>query len=70
MDAIEKEMKKIVKEGLSLERFELPRQEALALMREKDEPYKVELIEDLPEDAHLSFYKQGILLISAQVHIS
>ena len=59
LDAIEKEMKKIVKEGLSLERFELPRQEALALMREKDEPYKVELIEDLPEDAHLSFYKQG-----------
>lgn len=59
LDAIEKEMKKIVKEGLALERFELPREEALALMREKDEPYKVELIEDLPEDAHLSFYKQG-----------
>ncbi len=59
LDAIEKEMKKIVKEGLALERFELPREEALALMRERDEPYKVELIEDLPEDAHLSFYRQG-----------
>ena len=44
-------MKKIVKEALPLERFELPRAEAIALMKEKDEPYKVELIEDLPEDA-------------------
>ncbi|MBR6406405.1 MAG: threonine--tRNA ligase [Lachnospiraceae bacterium] len=56
---IEDEMKKIVKEALPLERFELPREEALALMKEKEEPYKVELIEDLPEDAVISFYKQG-----------
>ncbi len=54
---IEKEMKKIVKEGLKIERFELPRAEALELM--KDEPYKVELINDLPEDEVISFYKQG-----------
>ena len=52
-------MKKIAKEDLKLERFELPRAEAIALMKEKDEPYKVELIEDLPEDAVISFYKQG-----------
>ena len=52
-------MKKIIKEDLPLERFELPRAEAIALMKEKDEPYKVELIEDLPEDAVISFYKQG-----------
>ena len=58
-EAIEKEMRKICKEKLKLERFELPREEALALMREKNEPYKVELIEDLPEDATISFYKQG-----------
>ena len=57
--AIEAEMKKIVKENLPVERFTLPRAEAIALMREKDEPYKVQLIEDLPEDAELSFYKQG-----------
>ncbi len=56
---IEDEMKKIVKENLSLERFELPRQEAIKLMEEKQEPYKVELIKDLPEDAVISFYKQG-----------
>ena len=56
---IEDEMKKIVKAALPLERFELPRAEAIALMKEKDEPYKVELIEDLPEDAVISFYKQG-----------
>ncbi len=56
---IEAEMKKIVKEALPLERFELPREEAIKLMKEKDEPYKVELIEDLPEDAAISFYKQG-----------
>ena len=56
---IEKEMKKIVKENLSLERFELPRAEAIKLMEEKEEPYKVELIQDLPEDATISFYKQG-----------
>ncbi len=59
LDKIEAEMKKIVKEGLRLERFELPREEAIAFMQEKDEPYKVELIQDLPEDAVISFYKQG-----------
>ena len=57
--AIEAEMKKIVTENLPLERFTLPRAEAIALMQEKGEPYKVQLIEDLPEDAELSFYKQG-----------
>ena len=56
---IEKEMKKIVKESLKIERFTLPRNEAIQLMEEKGEPYKVELIMDLPEDAELSFYKQG-----------
>lgn len=59
LEKIEKEMKKIVKERLKLERFTLPRKEALALMEEKGEPYKVELINDLPEDAELSFYTQG-----------
>ena len=59
LDAIEKEMKKIIKEGADLVRFTLPREEAIALMKEKDEPYKVELIEDLPEDAVISFYQQG-----------
>ena len=59
LEKLEGEMKKIVKEGLSLERFELPRKEAIALMEEKGEPYKVELIEDLPEDEVISFYKQG-----------
>ena len=56
---IEKEMKKIVKENLKLERFELPREEAIKFMEEKEEPYKVELINDLPEDAVISFFKQG-----------
>ena len=56
---IEEEMKKIVKEDLKLERFELPRAEAIKFMEEKGEPYKVELIKDLPEDAVISFYKQG-----------
>lgn len=56
---IEKEMKKIVKEDLKIERFELPREEALKLMEENDEPYKIELINDLPQDAVISFYKQG-----------
>ena len=56
---IEAEMKKIIKEALPLERFELPRAEAISLMKEKNEPYKVELIEDLPEDSIISFYKQG-----------
>ena len=59
LEKIEAEMRKICKEKLPIERFELPRAEAIALMREKDEPYKVELIEDLPEDAVISFYKQG-----------
>ncbi|MCI8836684.1 MAG: threonine--tRNA ligase [Hungatella sp.] len=59
LEKIEGEMKKIVKEGLCLERFTLPREEALALMREKEEPYKVELIEDLPEGEEISFYRQG-----------
>ena len=58
LDKIEAEMKKIIKEGAKLERFTLPRAEAIALMQERNEPYKVELIEDLPEDAELSFYKQ------------
>ena len=56
---IEEEMKKIIKEDLPIERFELPRAEALKLMQEKDEDYKVELINDLPENAVISFYKQG-----------
>ncbi len=59
LDALEAEMRKICKEKLRLERFELPRAEAIAFMQEKDEPYKVELINDLPADAHISFYKQG-----------
>ena len=57
--AIEKEMKKIVKERLPLERFTLSRDEAIAFMKERNEDYKVELIEDLPEDAVISFYRQG-----------
>ncbi|MBR5280246.1 MAG: TGS domain-containing protein, partial [Clostridia bacterium] len=56
---IEQEMKKIIEEKLPLERFELPREEAIRFMEEKGEPYKVELIRDLPEDATLSFYRQG-----------
>ena len=59
LDALEAEMRKICKEKLKLERFELPRAEAIAFMQEKGEPYKVELINDLPADAHISFYKQG-----------
>ena len=57
--ALEAEMRKICKEKLKLERFELPREEAIKFMEEKEEPYKVELIQDLPEDAVISFYKQG-----------
>ena len=56
---LEAEMRKICKEKLKLERFELPRAEAIQFMEEKGEPYKVELIHDLPEDATISFYKQG-----------
>ncbi len=59
MEKIEGEMRKICKEKLKLERFELPREEAIRYMEEKGEPYKVELINDLPEDAVISFYKQG-----------
>ena len=59
MEKIEEEMRKICKEKLPLERFELPREEAIRYMEEKGEPYKVELIQDLPEDAVISFYRQG-----------
>ena len=59
LEKVEAEMKKIVKEDLPLKRFTKPRQEAIAFMAEKREPYKVELIEDLPEDAEISFYEQG-----------
>ena len=59
LKAIEDEMKKIVRENIKLERFELPRGEAIALMTEKNEPYKVQLIEELPDDAVISFYRQG-----------
>lgn len=62
LDNIEKEMKKIIKEGASLERFSLPRAEAIERMKKREEPYKVELIEDLPEDAEISFYEQGEFL--------
>lgn len=58
-EAIEAEMKKIVKEDIPLEYFTMPRAEAIKFMEEKEEPYKVELIKDLPEDAIISFYKQG-----------
>ena len=57
--SIEEEMKKIIKEELPIERFELPREEAIKLMKDREEPYKVELIEDLPEGEVISFYKQG-----------
>ena len=59
LDKIEAEMKKIIKEGKRLEKFTLPRDEAIKFMEEKNEPYKVELIRDLPEDAIISFYSQG-----------
>ena len=59
LEELEAEMRKICKEKLKLERFELPREEAIRFMEEKGEPYKVELINDLPEDAVISFYKQG-----------
>ncbi len=70
LDAIEKEMKKIIKKGSRITRFTLPREEAIALMKEKDEPYKVELIEDLPEDAEISFYDQdGFVDLCAGPHL-
>lgn len=59
LDKIEAEMKKVIKEGAKIERFVLSREEAVKLMQDRNEPYKVELIEDLPEDAELSFYRQG-----------
>lgn len=59
LDKIEAEMKKIIKEGNKLERYTLPRAEAIQFMEEKGEPYKVELIRDLPEDVEISFYSQG-----------
>ncbi len=59
LDKIEKEIKKVIKEGAVLERFTLPRAEAIEFMKERQEPYKIELIEDLPEDAEISFYRQG-----------
>ena len=59
LDKIESEMKKIIKEGHEIKRFTLPREEAIACMRERGEPYKVELIEDLPEGSEISFYDQG-----------
>ena len=59
LDKLEAEMKKIIKEGHKLERFTLPRAEAIQFMKDRNEPYKVELIEDLPEDAEISFYSQG-----------
>lgn len=59
LDKLEAEMKKIIKEGAALEKFTLPREEAIKFMEEKNEPYKVELIRDLPEDAVISFYRQG-----------
>ena len=59
LEELEGEMRKICKEKLKLERFELPRAEAVKFMEEREEPYKVELINDLPEDATISFYKQG-----------
>ena len=59
LDKIEKEMKRIIKKGAKLERFTMPREEAIRFMEEKGEPYKAELIRDLPEDAVISFYSQG-----------
>lgn len=59
LDKLEAEMKKIIKEGHKIERFTMPRAEAIRFMEEKGEPYKVELIQDLPEDAEISFYDQG-----------
>lgn len=69
--AIEKEMKRVVKERLPMERFALPREEAIALMKERNESYKVELIEDLPEDAVISFFRQGDFVdLCAGPHLS
>lgn len=71
LGALEAEMKKIVKENLKLERFELSREEGIALMEKQGEPYKVELINDLPEDEFLSFFKQGDFVdLCAGPHVS
>lgn len=70
LDKIEEEMKKIIKEGNEITRFTLPREKAIELMKEKNEPYKVELIEDLPEDAEISFYDQvGFVDLCAGPHL-
>ena len=58
-EKIEEEIKKIIKEDLPIERYTLPREEAINFMKENNEPYKVELIEELPEGEEISFYKQG-----------
>ncbi|MDR1913471.1 MAG: threonine--tRNA ligase [Clostridiales bacterium] len=71
LEKIEQEMKKIIKEALPIERFTLDREQALALMNERNEPYKVELINDLPKDAELSFYRQGDFVdLCAGPHLS
>lgn len=71
LEKIEKEMEKIIKEDLKLERFELSRDEAIKLMKDKNEPYKVELINDLPEGEVISFYKQGDFVdLCAGPHVS
>ncbi|MCI7263752.1 MAG: threonine--tRNA ligase [Clostridiaceae bacterium] len=70
LDNLEKEMKKIIKEGHELKRFTLPREEAIKFMQEKGQPYKVELIEDLPEDSEISFYDQdGFVDLCAGPHL-
>ncbi len=70
LDALEAEMKKIVKEGHEIKRFTLPKDEAIAFMKEKDEPYKVELIEELPEGEEISFYDQeGFVDLCAGPHL-
>jgi len=71
LECLEAEMKKIVKDNLKLERFTLPRPQAIALMEERGEPYKVELICDLPEGEELSFFKQGEFVdLCAGPHVS
>ena len=67
LEKIEKEMKKIVKENLEITSFTKPRDEAIAFMKERNEPYKVELIEDLPEDSVISFYQQGEFVLPEQI---
>lgn len=70
LDKLEAEMKKIIKENIKIEKFELPRADAIKFMEERNEPYKVELINDLPEDAVISFYKQGEFVdLCAGAHI-